>query len=153
MENISAWENGSPEETKLDANSLHTKQGEFSLSFANTVDHSKGEKNYPIGWPRTGKNLHKLGLTDWSDYENLECWIFTTTSRESLPKLPLSIGFYHSGAKHSSFFPLTNILKDEWAKVTIPISKIDLPADIQRIQFTISESNYAHGDQVKGHSK
>ena len=41
------------------------KQGRFALKFANLVDYTKGERNYPIGWPRTGKDLAKAKRTDW----------------------------------------------------------------------------------------
>ena len=148
MEDVSDWYNGSPEETKLAASDLHVKERRLAFEFANRVDHTKGEKNYPIGWPRTGKDLKKLGLTDWTGYEYFECWIYVTTSRESLPKNPLGIGFYHSGPKRSTSFRLDEVRKDEWVRIKIPISKIELADDIQRVQFNISESNYVHGDQV-----
>lgn len=148
MEDITDWYNGSPDETTLAASDVHAKDGEFSLEFANLVDHTKGEKNYPIGWPRTGKDLSSLGLTDWSDYEYFECWIFVTTSREALPREPLGVGFYHSGPKRSTSFPLADLRKGEWTRIRIPVSKIDLAADVQRIQFNISESNYSHGDRI-----
>jgi len=148
MEDVSDWYNGSPDETKLAASELHTIQGKSALEFANVVDHTKGEKNYPIGWPRSGKDLKKLGLTDWSDYEYFECWIYVTTSRDSLPKSPLGVGFYHSGPRRTTSFRLAEVRKDEWVKISIPISKIELSGDVQRVQFNISESDYAHGDQV-----
>ena len=148
MEDVSDWYNGSPEETKLAASASHVKEGNLALEFANLVDHTKGEKNYPIGWPRSGKDLKKLGLTDWTDYEYFECWIYVTTSRDSLPKTPIGVGFYHSGPKRSTHFRLNEVRKDEWTKVEIPISRIELADDIKRVQFNISESDYAHGDQV-----
>lgn len=148
LADIGAWYNGSPDETTLSADTAHVRDGQRSLAFANLVDHSKGEKNYPIGWPRTGRDLAKLGLTDWTDYEFFECWIYATTSREALPKTPLSVGFYHSGAKRSSSFPLAEVRKDAWTRIVIPISRIAEPADVQRVQFNISESEYRHGDRV-----
>ena len=85
MEDVSGWYNGSPVETTLSASSEHVKQGKLALKFANVVDHTKGEENYPIGWPRTGKDLVKAKLTDWSAYDFFECWIYAQTSRGSLP--------------------------------------------------------------------
>lgn len=148
MEDVADWSNGSPEETTLVANDLHVMEGKFSLEFANLVDHTKGEKNYPVGWPRCGKDLKPVKLTDWSGYEYFECWIYVTTSRQALPREPLGIGFYHSGPKRSTGFPLADVRKDQWTRIRIPISKIELAADIQKIQFNISESNYSHGDHV-----
>jgi hypothetical protein len=147
-EDVSDWYNGSPDETRISASDLRAKQGRAALEFANVVDHTKGEPKYPIGWPRTGKDLEKLGLSDWSDYEFFECWIYATTNRESLPKTPLGVGFYHSGPRRSTSFPLMEVCKDKWTRISIPISKIELPGDVRRVQFNISESNYAHGDQV-----
>ena len=148
MEDVSDWLNGSPEETTLSASDKHVKQGKRALRFANVVDHTKGEKNYPIGWPRTGKNLAKGKLTDWSAYDFFECWIYVETSRESLPGDPLGVGFYHSGPKRSSSWPLKEVKKDQWVKVVIPINKLADAADVQRVQFNISEANYKHGDRV-----
>lgn len=148
MEDVSDWYNGSPEETKLAASDLHVRQGKCALEFANVVDHTKGEKNYPIGWPRSGKDLKKIGLTDWTKYEYFQCWIYVTTSRDALPKTPLGVGFYHSGPKRSTSFRLDEVRKDQWTKIQIPISKIELADDVQRVQFNISESDYAHGDKV-----
>ena len=148
MEDVSDWYNGSPDETTISASGKHAREGEKSLSFANVVDHTKGEKNYPIGWPRTGKNLDKLKLTDFSPYDSFECWIYTETSRESLPGQPLGVGFYHSGSKRSTSIRLDDVAKDRWVKVAVPITRLDAPADVQRVQFNIAESNYKHGDRV-----
>lgn len=148
MEDVADWDNGSPDETVLSASGERVKQGKTALLFANTVDHTKGEKNYPVGWPRTGKALRRENLTDWSAYDFLECWIYARTSRAELPKTPLGVGFYHSGHKRSSHFPLGEVKKDAWVKVVIPVPKLLDPADVQRVQFNISESDYKHGDRV-----
>lgn len=147
MEDISDWDNGSPEESKISATTEHVKQGERALLFANIVDYTKGEKNYPVGWPRTGKNLARQKLTDFSAYDFFECWVRVETSRESLPAKAISVGFYHSGHKRSTHIPL-EVSKDQWTKVVLPLSKLIDPADVQRIQFNISESDYRHGERV-----
>lgn len=151
QEDSSQWYNGSPDETKISGGNEHVKQGSLALKFANVVDHTKGEKSYPVGWPRTGKDLTKAKLTDWSDYDLFECWIYTETSRTALPTSPLTIGFYHSGPKRSTSLPLNLVRKDQWVKIVIPISQITDPQDVQRIQFSISESDYRHGDRIDFH--
>jgi len=148
MEDVADWGNGSPDETTLSASARHVKEGRKALLFANLVDHTKGEKNYPIGWPRTGKDLGSGDATDWSGYDFFECWIYAETSRQALPKEPIGVGFYHSGPKRSSHFPLPDVAKDQWAKVVIPVDRIMAPKDVRRVQFNISESNYKHGDRV-----
>lgn len=148
MQDVSDWYNGSPEETAIATSDKHVKQGKLTLKFANVVDYTKGEKNYPIGWPRIGKDLRKAKLTDWSGYDFFECWIYVETSRDSLPRTPLGVGFYHSGRKRTSSWPLKEVQKDQWVKVVIPINKLLDPAGVERVQFNISESDYKHGDRV-----
>ncbi|NQT11864.1 MAG: hypothetical protein HQ582_03890 [Planctomycetes bacterium] len=148
MKDVADWHNGSPDETKISSSDKHTEGDRASLKFANVVDHTKGEKNYPIGWPRTGKDMAKVEATDWSEYDFFECRIYAETSRKSLPGTPLGVGFYHTGQKRSSSFPLKEVAGDRWTKIVIPISELIDPADVQRVQFNISESSYKHGDRV-----
>jgi len=148
MEGIAGWYNGSPVETTLSRSDTHVKQGEFALKFANVVDHAKGEKNYPVGWPRAGKELAHAKMTDWSDWDFFECWIYAETSRPGLPGQPLAVGFYHSGVKRSSSVAIKEVRKDGWAKIVIPLSALADATDVQRVQFNISEANYKHGDRV-----
>ncbi|MCL4206972.1 MAG: hypothetical protein KJ000_31200 [Pirellulaceae bacterium] len=147
MRDVSDWYNGSPDETVISSSDRHVREGRPALLFANTVDHTRGEKNYPIGWPRTGKDLGRSGPSDWSGYDYFECWIYAETSRERLPGKPLGIGFYHSGQKRSSPFPL-NVAKDAWSHVVIPVDRLLDAGDVRRLQFNISESDYRHGDRV-----
>ncbi len=148
MEDVSDWYNGSPDETTLSTNAEHVKAGKHSLSFGNLVDHTKGEKNYPIGWPRVGKQLRKSGPTDWSDYDFFECWIYVDTSRPTLPGTPLGLGFSHARQNTKSHFRLKEVEKDRWVKIIIPTSKLVDAEDVQSLQFNISESDYKHGDRV-----
>ncbi|MFH1265372.1 MAG: hypothetical protein ABIK89_06555 [Planctomycetota bacterium] len=148
MRDVADWYNGSPEETEISSSDRHAEPGKSSLKFANVVDHTKGEKNYPIGWPRTGKDVARAGTSDWSEYDFFECSIYAETSGPSLPGTPLGVGFYHTGQKRTSSFPLKEVKKDEWVKIVIPVSELLEPADVQRVQFNISESDYKHGDRV-----
>lgn len=147
-EDVSDWYNGSPEETTISASTQRAKQGDAALLFANVVDHTTGEKNYPVGWPRTGRDLAKDGPTDWSDYDFFECWIYVGTSRDALPKTPLGVGFYHSGHKRSTHIRLNEVKKNAWTKIVISIDELLDPKDVRRVQFNISESDYKHGDRV-----
>lgn len=147
-EDASGWYNGSPDETTVSTSPAHVKQGRFSLKFANVVDHTKGEKNYPVGWPRVGKDFVKAKRTDWSGYDFFECWIYARTSRKSLPSVPLGVSFYHSGRKQSTHRPLKEVTGDAWVKIVIPVAELAGPGDVQRVQFNISEADYKHGDRV-----
>lgn len=148
MADVSAWRNESPVETKLSRSDTRVHEGKFSLKFANIVDHTAGEKNYPIGWPRTTLDLVKAKLTDWSQYDFFECWIYVDTSRQALPKSSLGIGFTHPGHKNSSGRELKEVCKDQWTKIVIPIADLKDPKHVERVRFNISESNYQHGDRV-----
>ena len=147
MENIADWRTDTTVETTLSRGDKH-QAGQHSLLFANKIDHSQGEKSYPIGWPRVNKDLAKAKLTDWSAYDAFECWIYAETSAAVLPSEPLGIGFSFSGKKQSSGFPLTQLRKDKWTKIVIPIAKLTAPEDVRRVQFHLSEANYKHGDRV-----
>jgi hypothetical protein len=147
MEDVSGWTNGSPLETKL-SRSDRARGGKYSLLFANVVDYTQGEKNYPIGWPRIDKNLVKAKLTDWSAYDQFECWIYVDTSRDALPKSPIGVSFGHPGHRRSSRAELNEVQKGQWTHIVIPMSKIEDPKDVQSVKFNISESSYKHGDRV-----
>jgi len=147
MHDVSGWNNGSPVETKL-SRSDRARGGKYSLLFANVVDHTKGEKNYPIGWPRTNKSLVKAKLTDWSAYDFFECWIYVDTSRPSLPAVPMGLGFSHPGHRRRSSLQLRELKKDQWVHVVMPTGKLDDPKHVESLQFNISESDYKHGDRV-----
>jgi hypothetical protein len=148
MEDISAWSTGTPIETTLSASDQHVKQGRNALKFGNVVDHTRGEKDYPIGWPRTSRSLAKAKLTDWSGYDYFQCWIYVDTNREALPGSPLGIGFNHTGHRRTSSFTLREVRKGQWVKVVIPIAKLIDPKDVQSVQFHIAESSYKHLDRV-----
>ena len=96
----------------------------------------------------TTKNLTKLKLTDWSDYDFFQCWIYVDTSRESLPGSPLSMGFTHPGHKVTTNLTLKEVKKDQWVKIVVPIAKLLDPKEVLAVRFNIAESNYRHGDRV-----
>jgi len=147
MDDVSAWTNGSPVETKL-SRSDRARGGKHSLLFANVVDFTQGEKNYPIGWPRTSRSFVKARLTDWSAYDFFECWIYVDTSRAELPAAPLGIGFSHPGQRRRTSVALAELKKDQWVQVIIPTARLDDPRHVEAAQFNISESAYKHGDRV-----
>ncbi|MEW6358338.1 MAG: hypothetical protein AB1696_18540 [Planctomycetota bacterium] len=148
MEDVADWYFAKEEDSTLAASPKRAKEGKSSGVFATHINHKGGEKNYPIGWPRTGKRMGDGLPTDWSNYDFFECWIYTETSRDALPGTPLTVSFSHSGQKNSTPFRLGEIKKDEWVKIEIPISKLKQSNDVQSIQFHMSESEYKHDDQV-----
>lgn len=148
MEDVTDWGFATSEDTKLLRSETTKRAGTSALVFATKVNHHGGEEKYPVGWPRTYKALKKHGLTDWSEWDFFEGWVYTESSRDSLPGNPLSLGLYHSGPKEASRFALNEVRLGEWTKFAIPVSRIRKPKDVQRVQFNISESDYRHGDQI-----
>ena len=116
-----------------------------SLHLHIDVDHTAGEPNYPIGWPRMAMKPPPE-LQDWSRFDFLELVIHTETSREALPSSPL--GFIaHTPDKQNAYSRnLSELRKGETTTIVIPLSQIPRHNHVPHIQFYISESNYKHGD-------
>ena len=107
------------------------------------VDHHAGEKAYPIGWPRTNFPFTQPWQRDWSGYDFLEFWVYSETSRETLPAIPLGMLLHTPDRAHQFNRELRELRKGEWVQIRIPISRLGSHQDVRLIQFFISESNYA----------
>lgn len=138
----------SPAESTLEVSTTHVKLNEAALHWHVTVDYFGGEKDYPIGWPRFGRTLPAGEQRDWSAWDFLHMWIFTTASRPTLPKEPLGLGLLTPDKTSAYNTILSQIKLGEWVEVVIPVAKIPRPGDVRNIQFHISEANYKHADQL-----
>lgn len=110
------------------------------------VDHTAGEPNYPIGWPRMGTT--PLGKSwDWSGYDSLRFDIRCETSREALPDqaIGMVISMPDRGNQRSEWL---TVKQDAWTAVVLPIDQLSNPSDVTRLQFYIAESNWKHGDKL-----
>ena len=142
---VKGW---SPAESTLEISTAHARVNTNALHWHVTVDYFGGEKYYPIGWPRFGRDLPAGAQRDWSAWDFLHLWVFATSSRAALPKEAVGLGL-HTPDKSSSFNTTLSQLKlGEWVEVVIPIAKIARPGDVRNIQFHISESNYKHADEL-----
>lgn len=134
-------------ESTLASSGERVKTSQASLHWHVTVDYHAGEVKYPIGWPRVSHAIPEESR-DWSDWEFLQMWIYTETSREGLPRDPVGLGL-HTPDKASAYHqPLAELRKGEWVKLAIPIAGIPRCGDVRQIQFHIAESNYRHGDTL-----
>ena len=124
------------------------RTGEAALHFHIDVDHYAGEVNYPIGWPRAFIALGEPWQQNWADYDSLRLWVYTDTSRDSLPSAPLGMIIHAPDKAHSFNYTMGELVKGEWVSIEIPLTRIPNPSEVTRIQFFISESNYRHGDVV-----
>ena len=127
------------------------KTGGPSLHWHVTVDHFAGEPKYPIGWPRVGLTL-KGDARDWSAWDYLHFWIHARTSRKELPRVPAVLNILQGQGKSSPYmFILSDLKKDEWLEVKIPVSKLSLASDVRTLQFNIAEDQYHHQDTLDFH--
>jgi len=110
------------------------------------VDHTAGEPNYPIGWPRMG-TTPAGGNWDWSGYDSLRFDIRCETSRPALPDqaVGMVISMPDRGNQRSDWL---TVKQDEWTEVSLPIEQLSNPVDVARLQFYIAESNWKHGDKL-----
>jgi hypothetical protein len=116
-----------------------------SLHFHIGVDHTTGEPNYPIGWPRTYYN-NPEDRRDWSQWDFLDFWLYTETSREALPGTPLGLILRCPDRAGSWDTTLTQAAKNEWVHFRFPLADIPNISNCAALQFFISESNYNDKD-------
>lgn len=138
-----AWHSA---EATMTASAEHTRDSPAALLFHVDVDHFAGEVQYPIGWPRTNMALREPWQRDWSGFDLLRISIYTETSREALPAAPMGVNLYTPDRASAYPRTLTELRKDEWVTIEIPLSQIARHENVTSIQLFISESNYHHGD-------
>ncbi len=142
-DDVAAWH---PAEATLETQTEITRIGDSALHFHIDVNHETGEPKYPIGWPRMNGTFAAAWQQDWSDWDYLRLYIYTDTSRESLPSTPLSMNLYVPDRAHTFSRTLSELRKGEWVEFLYPLSQIPRHNEATGIQFAISESNYKHGD-------
>jgi len=135
-------------ECTVDSSDAHVKSGRTALHWHVTVDHFAGEPNYPIGWPRINRGMPAGPSRGWSAWDFLHLWVYTETSRATLPKDPAGL-ILHAPDRESQYHrALTQLKKDAWCEITIPLTEIPRHHDVRLIQFYLSESNYRHQDTL-----
>jgi hypothetical protein len=132
-------------EATVTTSDKHADRGGTSMLFHIDVDHFAGQPDYPIGWPRTGRDVPE-DQRDWTGYDFLELVIHVETSREALPRDPLGLIVYVPDKPNAYSRTLAELRKGETTRIVVPMSDIPRHHNVTRIQFFISESNYAHGD-------
>lgn len=137
----------SPAESTVEVSSARVKVNATALHWHVTVDYHAGEAKYPIGWPRFGCSIPEP-QRDWSAWDFLHLWVYTTSSRLTLPREPVGLGLYVPDRANAYSVRLTELKLNEWVEIKIPMAKIPRPHDVRHIQFHISESDYKHGDKL-----
>lgn len=137
-----------PAECTVTAARKHLAQGRPTLHMHVPVDHHTGEKNYPIGWPRMGMNPRQIWEKDWTSFERFEFLVYTETSRDRLPKTPITLILYCPNRHRAWHRSLHELKPNQWVSFSLPIAKMRYVEGVARMQFSVSESNYQHGDQL-----
>lgn len=137
-----------PAESSAEPSTVHTKVGDTSWRWHIDVDYFAGEAKYPIGWPRISHPIPEGKLRDWSGWDFLHAWIYVESSRNALPKDPVTLGLHTPDRASGYNRSLGELAKDRWVELKLPISQIPRNHDVRHIQFNIAESNYKHGDRV-----
>ncbi|MCX6906024.1 MAG: hypothetical protein NTW03_21605 [Verrucomicrobia bacterium] len=135
-------------ESVMEASTNRTRQQQAALHWHITVDHFAGEPNYPIGWPRANCALRETAARNWSGWDHFEMWIYTDTSRDTLPRDPAGLTLYTPDREGAWHHPLTELRKGKWVQVRIPLSEVPRHDDVRLLQLHISEANYRHQDQL-----
>jgi len=142
---VKGW---SPAESTIEVTSARAKIHPTAWHWHVTVDHHGGEAKYPIGWPRVGRAIPEGPLRDWSDWDFLHMWIYTASSRATLPRDPVGLGLHAPDRANAYSVRLSELQLNEWVEIKIPITNIPRPNDVRSIQFHISEADYRHGDKL-----
>ena len=132
-------------EATVSTSDQHAERGGTSMLFHIDVDHFAGQPDYPIGWPRTGRDIPEE-QRDWTGHDFLELVIHAETSREALPRTCLGLILYTPDKPNAYNRTLDELKKGETTTIVIPTSEIPRHDDVTRFQLFISESNYTHGD-------
>lgn len=136
-------------EATIESAEKPSHSGSPTIHWHVTVDHTAGEAKYPIGWPRVGSRIDEA-QRDWSDSDFFQFWMYSTTSRAAFPKTPAGLTINQTEEKTGAYnLSLTDLKKDEWVEVRVPISRLSHPDDVRGIQLNIAESDYQHGDKIE----
>ena len=108
----------------------HARLGDTSLLFHIDVDHTTGQPDYPIGWPRIHWKPPEE-LRDWSDWDFVQLVIHTGTSRESLPGKPIGFILHTPDRARQHNRQLTEVQPGETTTIAIPLSEIPNHENLQ----------------------
>ncbi len=150
MSNPSAWTIPDNEAAVTQSEVICPTGGKV-LQMTVPVDYSKGQKAYPVGWPRMNCNKLTAVESNWQDYDNFEFMAKVKVSRSELRRPVCSLII---GTRPKQFdLQIKFNAQGEWLRVTVPVSELKekgIPVEkIPQVVFSVSESNYADKDVVE----
>jgi len=138
----------SPAECTVAIAAKQLANGRPTLHVHVPVDHYAGEKKYPVGWPRMGLHPKALYERDWTRFEHFEFMVYTEMSRDKIPKTPITLILYCPDRSRVWSRTLGELKLSQWVKFSLPISRMRYVEGVAKVAFSVSESNYKHGDQL-----
>ena len=116
------------------------------------VDHKAGQKDYPIGWPRLYLQKLRPEEKDWSKAKAVS-FKFKLEFTGTTQKFPVTfhVRTLAPGAKKAAgpSFLIPGIVNNKEVSVEIPLTKLKNPENVDYFGFSISESQYKHGENFK----
>lgn len=128
-------------------------QAEKGMTVNMPIDHKKGQyPKYLIGWPRL--YLYKINAAekDWSKAKSVSFKIkmeFTGTTQ----KQELTFRLYTQGPNDKKAltytFPVPGLVNNKEVVASFPLDKVKSTENVVMLGFSISESRYKHGENLK----
>ena len=116
------------------------------------VDHKGGQKDYPIGWPRTYFQRLRPEEKDWSKAKSV-FFKFKLEFTGTTQKFPVTfhVRTLAPGAKKAEGIAVLvpGVVNNKEVAVEIPLEKLKNPENVAFFGFSISESLYKHGEILK----
>ena len=116
------------------------------------IDHKAGQKDYPIGWPRTYFQKLRPEEKDWSKAKAVS-FKFKLEFTGTTQKFPVTfhVRTMAPGAKKAEgpAILIPGIVNNKEVAVEIPLPKLKNPENVDYFGFSISESQYKHGENLK----
>jgi hypothetical protein len=158
---FTSWSSGTKEGT-VHVTEEAGHQGQKGLRWHILVDHENdgGEGgNYPVGWPRISRTFGP-GELDMNRYDYLSFIVRVDSDRDEVADDSTPLGFVLTSHKATKqFFSTQRDLGDRqqiWIPIRFSVKDLmesvglgsDPWSDIARVQFYISESDFAHGTNL-----
>jgi len=158
---FTSWSSGTKEGT-VHVTEEAGRQGQKGLRWHVRVDHETdgGEGgNYPVGWPRISRTFGS-GELDMSRYDYLSFVVRVDSDRDEVADDSTPLGFVLTSHKTTrQFFSTQRDLRDRqqtWIPIRLSIKNLmesvglgsDPWSDIARVQFYVSEGDFAHGTNL-----
>jgi len=85
----------------------------------------------------------------WEKYDQIEFELYTRFNRSDEEYLPLTFSISSVKKVPSYGFPIRNLKQNVWAKVSIPLQKMQGNYPVKSVQFHLNAKEYRSGDKLE----